>query len=134
MTEPRAARSRELAELAASLLLQRQGENLVILHVGPLVGYADYFLLISGRSSRHVQSLAEHLEEQMKRRGHLPLGVEGKGEGNWVLLDYNEVIVHVFHEPVRRFYDLEGLWADAPRIEVSEEARRAVGPVQEGDE
>jgi ribosome-associated protein len=131
VTEPQPSPSRHTAELAARLLLQRQGEHLVILHVGPLVSYADYFLIISGRSARHVQSLADHLEQEMAKQGLRPLGVEGKTEGTWVLLDYNDVIVHVFHDPVRLFYDLEGLWTDAPRIEppeVPEEAQQPPPP------
>ncbi len=124
MTEAAAPLPRQKAELVASLLAERQAEDLVILHVGPLVGYADYFMLTSGRSSRHVRAIAEFVQEEMAKRGIKPLGVEGVGEGTWVLLDYNEVIVHVFHDPVRRFYDLEGLWADAPRVEVGAAATR----------
>lgn len=119
MSEPPAALSAcQKAELCASLLLQRKAENLVALNVGPLVGYTDYFLLVSGTSSRQVQAMADHLEQQMAKRKVKPLGVEGKAEGTWILLDYDEVIVHIFYGPVRQFYDLEGLWTDAPRVEL----------------
>ena len=109
---------RQKAELCAALLAERKAEDLVVLHVGPLVGYSEYFILASGRSSRHVQAIAGFIKEEMAKRGLRALGVEGATGGTWVLLDYNEVIVHVFHDPVRRFYDLEGLWADAPRVEL----------------
>ncbi len=119
MTEPAAGAlsARQKAELCARLLAERKAENLAVLHVGPLVGYADYFLLASGHSSRHVQAVAEFVRDEMAKRGLKALGVEGMAEGTWVLLDFNEVIVHVFHDPIRHFYDLEGLWADAPKIE-----------------
>jgi ribosome-associated protein len=120
VSEPGSLSPRQKAELCASLLVERKAENLLALHVGPLVGYADYFLLASGRSSRHVRAIAEFIQEKMADRGLKPLGVEGLSEATWVLLDYNEVILHVFHEPVRRFYDLEGLWSDAPRLELPE--------------
>jgi ribosome-associated protein len=110
--------ARQKAELCASLLVEHKAEKLLILHVGPLVSYADYFLLASGHSTRHVQAMAEFLREEMGKRGMRPLGVEGVAEGTWALLDYNEVIVHIFHDPIRHFYDLEGLWADAPRLPV----------------
>lgn len=120
MSRPELARQK--AELAAALLVERQAEDLMALHVGPLVGWADYFVLASGRSARHVQGIADFILEEMAKRGHKPLGVEGKAGGTWILMDYNEVIIHVFHDPVRRFYDLEGLWADAPRVELTTQA------------
>ncbi len=88
----------------------------VILEVKNLCAFADYFLVASGTSRRHVQALAEHLDEALSRAGIEPLGREGLEEGSWVLLDYNEVIIHLFLQPFREFYDLEGLWAEAPRV------------------
>lgn len=85
------------------------------LEVRELTSYADYFIICSGTSRRQVQALAQHLEEGLAAVGLKPLGVEGAQEGLWILLDFNEVIVHIFHQPWREFYDLEGLWLEAPR-------------------
>ncbi|MFH0809105.1 MAG: ribosome silencing factor [Pseudomonadota bacterium] len=109
----------EKTRLMAAILLEHKAEDVVALHIGPLVSFAEYFIVASGRSSRHVRALAEHLREEMARQGLRPLGVEGESDGTWILLDYNEVIVHVFHEPTRRFYDLESLWADARWLDLS---------------
>lgn len=81
-----------------------------------LCSFADYFLVCSGNSRRHVSALAEHVEEALRAAGIRPLGVEGLQDGLWVLLDYNDVLIHIFSQPFREFYNLEGLWADAPRI------------------
>jgi ribosome-associated protein len=131
--QPVEMNAREKAELAARLILERKAEEVLLLHVGPLVGYTDYFLLASGKSARQVQALSQHLQEEMKKRGMRPLGVEGEAEGSWVLLDFEEVIVHVFYEPVRRFYDLEGLWADAPKVDLlaEEESPKTEGSPQQ---
>ncbi len=103
-------------ELAVKAITAHKGVNPVILRVKGLCGFADYFLICSGTSRRHVVALAQHLEEEMDRAGIKPLGVEGLQDGHWVLLDYNDVVVHVFLQPLREFYDLEGLWAEAERI------------------
>ncbi len=77
--------------------------------------FADYFLITSGGSRRQVLALAQHLQENLAKAGFKPLGVEGVEEGLWVLLDYNTLVVHIFFQDLREFYDLEGLWAEAPR-------------------
>lgn len=110
--------SKEKALLFARVLLDRRAINLVILEVKNLSSFADYFLICSGNSDRQVQAIASHVEEELGSEGVHPLGVEGKREGRWVLLDYGDVIVHVFYQPVREFYDLERLWSEAPRIEL----------------
>ena len=110
--------SKEKAYLCARTLLDRKAVDLVILEVKDLSSFTDYFLICSGHSDRQVQALASHVEEKLGREGIHPLGVEGKREGRWALLDYGEVIIHVFYEPVREFYDLERLWSEAPRIEL----------------
>jgi ribosome-associated protein len=108
---------REKAFLFARVLLERKALDLVVLEVKNLSSFTDYFLICSGRSDRQVQALASHLEEKLGGEGIHPLGVEGKREGRWILMDYGEVIVHVFYQPVREFYDLERLWSEAPRVE-----------------
>jgi ribosome-associated protein len=80
-----------------------------------LCSFADYFLICSGTSRRHVLALAEHLEEALSQAGAKPLGVEGLQEGLWVLMDFNDLVIHIFSQPLREFYNLEDLWAEAPR-------------------
>lgn len=111
--------SKEKAFLCARAVLDRKALDLVILEVKDLSSFTDYFLLCSGNSDRQVQAIANHIEEKLGKEGLHPLGVEGKREGRWVLLDYGDVIVHVFYQPVREFYDLERLWSEAPRMDLS---------------
>lgn len=97
----------------------KKGENTVALDLRGLSSVTDILIVCNGRSDRHVQALAENIQFEMKKLGVLALGVEGLKAGKWILLDYGDVIVHIFHEPVRAFYDLEGIWSDAPRLEFS---------------
>ncbi|MDD3581253.1 MAG: ribosome silencing factor [Desulfobacca sp.] len=113
--EPKKATAANKVQFCAQSLAEKKAQDLVILDVRKLSSFADYFIICSGSSRRQVVALAQHLEETLARRGIKPLGIEGLAEGQWVLLDYNEIIVHIFYQPVREFYDLEGLWADAPR-------------------
>ncbi len=92
---------------------ERKAMDLVLLDVSELASFADYFLICSGRSSRQVQGIADAVQTRLRSMGIRPFGVEGEREGHWVLLDYGDVIVHIFYEPIREFYDLEGLWAEA---------------------
>jgi ribosome-associated protein len=104
-----------LARRAASLLSDRKATDVVLLDVRGMSSYADYFVLGSGDSERGVVATAEHVRETLKAEGHRTIGTEGFDTGHWVLLDYGEVVVHVFFTEVRAFYDLDGLWADAPK-------------------
>ncbi len=94
--------------------------DVVVLDLHGLASFADTFIICSGRSHRQVSAIAEFVEENLKAKGIKPLGIEGRREGHWVLMDYGDVVIHVFFEPIRIFYDLEGLWSDARRIEVAE--------------
>lgn len=98
-------------------VLGKKAIDLVVLDLRKLSSIADVFIICSGRSNRQVSAIAEHIQVDLKKHGIAPLSVEGKKEGHWVLLDYGHVIIHVFYEPIRSFYDLEGLWIDAERIE-----------------
>ncbi len=109
-------------ELAVRTLVQHKGLDPVVLEVKELCSFADYFIICAGTSRRHVSALAQHLEEALARAGVKPLGVEGIPEGQWVLLDYNDVVIHIFLEELRSFYNLEGLWAEAPRTPLSPES------------
>ena len=92
--------------------------NLSLLDMSGITSFTDYFFICSGTSDRQVQAIAEGIREVLEGKGVRPLGLEGVLEGKWILMDYEDVVVHVFLEPVRQFYDLEGLWVDAPRINV----------------
>jgi ribosome-associated protein len=118
--------SKEKAFLCARAALEHRAIDLVILEVKNLSSFTDYFVIFSGSSDRQVQAIASHIEEKLGKEGVYPLGIEGKREGHWVLLDYGDVIIHIFYHPIREFYDLERLWADAPRVELpaAKKARR----------
>lgn len=102
----------------AQALLDKKARDVVLLEVGKIVAYTDYFLIATGRSSTQVKALASAVEESLKSKGRMPLHIEGYAEGRWVLLDYDELIVHIFLEEARFFYDLERLWRDVPRTDV----------------
>ncbi len=103
-------------DLFIEAALARKAEDVIVLDVGGLTSVADVFIICSGRSSRQVSAIADHIERFLKERKIKPLSIEGKSDGQWVLMDYGDVIIHVFYEETRRFYDLEGLWVDAKRI------------------
>lgn len=108
--------SREKALLMAGVALQKKPLDPLLLDVGKICSFADFFLILSGTSTRQVQALAEHMDQTLSKLGFRPRGREGEEEGHWILMDYDEVIVHIFYESTRAFYDLEGLWLDAPRL------------------
>ena len=108
--------SRELARFCVSAAVEKKAEDPLILDVRKLCSFTDYFVILSGRSTRHVQGLAEAIEEEMRSKRLSTSKSEGLQEGTWVLLDYNDVVVHIFYTETRKFYDIEGLWHDAPRI------------------
>jgi ribosome-associated protein len=100
--------------------LEKKAKNLVVMNVKEISFFTDYFVICSGASDRQVQAIASAIQEKMKKNGVLPLGVEGEKNGQWVLMDYNDVVVHIFYEPVREFYGIEKLWTEAPKIEIDE--------------
>jgi nicotinate-nucleotide adenylyltransferase len=111
-----AASSEEQAQQIASEILENKGEQVVILDMRGLSSLADFFIISHGRSTRHVQGIANKMRRNLRKKGIKCSGVEGEQEGRWILMDYGDVIVHLFYEPVRGFYDLEGLWSEVPRI------------------
>jgi ribosome-associated protein len=96
---------------------KKKARNLVVLDVHRLTSIADAFIICSGQSNRQVNAIADATVDYLKKHKIKPLSVEGTKEGHWVLLDYGDVVIHIFYEPVREFFDLEGLWVDAKRIE-----------------
>lgn len=112
--------AREAALVCVKAALEKKAYDLVLLDVSELTSLADYFLLCSGRSDTQVQAISQAIEEAMHRAGQKPLTIEGYRHGHWVVEDFGDVVVHIFFEPVREFYDLERLWAKAPRVRLPE--------------
>ncbi len=120
MTSPDALQTALLASRAA---LEKKAIDLVVLDVGALTSIGDYLVICTGRSDRQVQSIARAVEETLQAEGLRPAAIEGSQRGQWILMDYRDVIVHVFYQPVREFYDLERLWDHAPRVQLPEPLR-----------
>ncbi|MBZ4415063.1 ribosome silencing factor [Myxococcus sp. RHSTA-1-4] len=115
-------RAKAMAQRIAQLLLDKKAQDVVILDVRGMTSYADYFVIASGESDRQVSAMAENVQVQLKtpeEGGLRPIGTEGLETGQWVLLDYGEVVAHLFLTDLRAHYDLEGLWADAAREKVA---------------
>ncbi len=110
------------AEAAASAIDDKKGLRIVLLDVSNHLVITDVFVIASGTSRRHILTLAEETEAKLKEIDRRPLRREGVGDATWVLLDYGDIVVHLFDEATRRFYDLERLWGDAPRREYSNAA------------
>ncbi len=110
------AQSRTLALTIAAAGLEKKATEVEIIDVVGKVDYAEYLVMMSGRTDRQVHAIAQAVQQQLRDERLLPLSVEGISASRWVLLDFNDVVVHVFHEDARCFYDLEALWLDADRI------------------
>lgn len=117
------ARATDL-DLFVRSALGKKARNPVLLDVHHLTSLADAFLICHGTSNRQVTAIAEHIQRDLRRQGIKALSVDGLKEGHWVLMDYGHVVIHVFYEPTRSFYDLEGLWSDARRIRTESMAQR----------
>lgn len=111
------------AQHCAAFLLDKKAFNVRILDVRKISSLTDFLVIASGNSDRQVSAAAEAVHLGMKKEYRsMPGGIEGLNEGRWVLIDYGDVMVHVFHEPVRLFYDLDGLWCDAEDVPVEQPA------------
>jgi ribosome-associated protein len=124
----------EKALLLTRFALDKKACDLVVLDVHELTSIADYFIVCSGRSDRQVQSIAQGIQENAAEAGLKPFAVEGAQRGHWALIDFSDVIVHIFYEPVREFYDLDGLWGQAPRAQLPEPVAKLIGQFQIGNE
>ena len=120
--EPQLERAQFVVEAARSL----QAEQPVALNVRALVSYADTLVLATGRSDRHARSITAAVLAALSSQGEKPLGIEGYDEGRWILVDFGDLILHVFLSEVRDHYDLERLWSDAPRMEIGEDRASAL--------
>ncbi|MGD0234529.1 MAG: ribosome silencing factor [Syntrophorhabdales bacterium] len=114
-------RSSEKALIIGKLADEKKAKEVLILNLADLTDIADFFVLASGTSERHVRTVAESVQTGMKEKGMQPLSAEGYDEGRWVILDYGDVIFHMFLEPLRELYDLESLWIEAARYRTDEE-------------
>lgn len=112
--------SREMVNLAVKLLDDKKAEDIVVLDVRELTSIGDYFVICSGKSNTQVKALSQELEHKFSQNGQEPKKVESDKNSQWTLLDYGDVICHVFYHETRGFYCLERLWGDAPKVDISE--------------
>ena len=116
---------RQLALLAAEVCADKKAKDIIILDVRKITSISDYFVICSTSNERQARAVADDLRVRMKNIGKRELGVEGVADGRWVLQDFADIVVHVFHESQREFYDIEGLWADAKRVRWKKPARKS---------
>ena len=116
----------ELAQRAASIALDHKANDVLVLSLKGVSDMTDYFIIASGTSDTHVRSLGESIEEGLKQSGTTPHHVEGLRQGRWVLLDYVDFVVHLFHPSLRTFYQLERLWSDAEVVPVTAQTARGL--------
>ena len=118
LTEQTAPTTAERAVIAARAAADKLGTDTVVLEVGDVLSIVEYFVITSASNTRLVRTIAEEVEEQVKLAdGGPPIRVEGLNDGMWVLLDYGDIVVHVFLDETREFYDLERLWSDVGRLD-----------------
>ncbi|MBA4370699.1 MAG: ribosome silencing factor [Coriobacteriaceae bacterium] len=119
--------SREYALLAAEAAAEKKAGDIVVLGVAELLVVTDYFVIATGNTDRQVKAIADEVVERLKTAGLRPVGIEGEREARWILVDFIDVVVHVFRPEQREFYRLEKLWSDAERVplpeEIAEDAR-----------
>ena len=106
--------------MLAKVALDKKARDVLILDLKGLTIIADYFIICSGESTKHVRAIAETIEEKSQKAGIKPIGIEGLPQSRWVLIDYGDVMVHIFEAGTRSYYELEKLWMDAQRIPLSE--------------
>lgn len=109
--------SRERALRCAELALDKKAHDVKILEIAHLSSIADYLVLATGTSDKQTQAIAESVKKGLKKFGKV-LDLEGVREGKWIVMDYGDVLVHIFHEELRSYYDLDGLWSEAPLVEI----------------
>ena len=120
-------KSKEIANYLSELILQKKGTNIKILELKKLTPVSDYFVICSGDSTTQVKAIADNIETKLREKGIKPIGKEGFKQAHWVLIDYGDVVVHVFETETRDYYELEKFWLDAPRIPVNAEGKANLG-------
>jgi len=114
-------KSKDLAIQAAEAALEKKALDVTVLDLSGLTVIADYFVICSGESTTQVKAVAEFLEQEFAKKRIRPLGIEGAAHSHWILLDYGDVIIHVFEKKTRAYYNLEKLWMDAKVVEINED-------------
>ena len=108
--------SKALAKKIATSASELKALDIKVLDLGRLCSFTDFFVICTGMSNRHIQSVADQILFDQKKEGHSSIGVEGYDKGEWVLIDYGSVVAHVFYPDARSFYNIEKLWGDAPQV------------------
>jgi ribosome-associated protein len=116
---------RTLAVRAARAAAEKQGRDILVLQVRDLIAITDYFVIASGATDRQVKAIGDSVEDELRRSGAKPIRREGERDNRWLLLDFADLIVHVFHEEDRAYYELERLWKDAPSVRWEPAAAKA---------
>ncbi len=109
-------------EVAVQAARSRKGEDIVVLDIAKISSFTDTFVICVGTNSRQNQAISDAIEMALKKEGVRPIGIEGHRNAEWILMDYGDFVVHIFSEESRRFYDLERLWRNAPRLPIPEAA------------
>ena len=122
------SRTKSKALSIARAVLDKKASDVLILEVGTLTSVADYFVFASGESERQVKAIANHVQQEISIGFEAVPQIEGTGGASWILLDYGDIIVHVFRSGVREYYGLEKMWSDAPRLPLPEEGSRLLSP------
>lgn len=112
--------SKRMARLAYQALDEKKGEDIKVIDISQVSVLADYFIIANGNSESQVRALVDNVEEELAKAGYDMKQREGYGSGNWILMDFGEIIVHVFDKENRLFYDLERIWRDGKQVELSE--------------
>jgi len=120
LTQPKPPLSLEQAVFIAQAAQEKQAGEVLVLDVGAMTSIADYFVFASGDSAPQVRAIASFIEKAMSTRYQTTPDIEGKETANWILLDYGDIIVHIFKTDIRKYYALESMWADAPQVTIPE--------------
>jgi ribosome-associated protein len=113
---------KEKTHLSAEAAISKKASQVVLLDVRKLSSFTDYFLICSGSSNRQVQAIADAIDESLSKQGINALGIEGYEDAHWILMDYTDLVIHIFQEETRRYYDLERLWGSAAHVPIQEKS------------
>ena len=112
--------AKEMVKLAYEALSDKKGSDIKIIDIRDVTVIADYFIIADGSNPNQVQAMADNVDEMLGRAGHQPKQVEGYQSANWILMDYGDIVIHIFDEENRLFYDLERIWRDGQSVELSQ--------------